>query len=54
MSAPGSRDVADGGSAAMGVLGVLLRVFLILVAIVVIGVGVLFAGCALMMGGGHF
>jgi hypothetical protein len=41
-------------SEVMSVLGVLFRVFLIMAAIVVVGVGVLFAGCALMLGGGHF
>ena len=57
MSAPRALEGANDSSPAavtMGVLGVVLRVFLILVTIVIVGVGVLFAGCALMMGGGHF
>jgi hypothetical protein len=41
-------------SEVMSGLAVLLRVFLIMVAVVIIGLGVLFAGCALMLSGGHF
>lgn len=37
----------------MGGLHVLFRVLLIMIAFVVVGIGVLFAGCALMMSG-HF
>ena len=33
---------------AMSVLGVMLRVALIMAAVVIVGIGVLFAGCALM------
>ena len=36
------------GSAAIGVLGVLLRVFLIMVVLAVVTLAVVFAGCALM------
>jgi uncharacterized membrane protein len=41
------------GSEVMGLFQVLFRVLLIMVAIVVVGLAVLFAGCALMMKGFH-
>lgn len=37
----------------LGFFQVLFRVVLIMVAIVVIGIGVLFAGCAILLGGIH-
>jgi hypothetical protein len=41
-------------SPALEVGRVLLKVFLIIIGLVILGVAVLFAGCALIMSGSHF
>lgn len=48
-----SRASDWAGSEAMGFLQVLFRAVLVLIALIVIGIGVLFAGCALLAGGFH-
>jgi hypothetical protein len=47
------HDPHSVGSEVMGVFQVLFRVALIIAGIVVVGLGVLFAGCAVMFGGMH-
>ena len=51
---PPSRPDMSVGLEVMGVVQILFRVLLIMAAIVVVGIGVLFAGCALLASGGHF
>ncbi len=49
LTSTGTLHEPNGGS----FLGVLLKGLLIVVVLIVVGVGVLFAGCALAMGGFH-
>jgi transposase-like protein len=50
-----ARTLTDhgSGSGTGEVFGMLLKAFLIVMALAVVGLGVAFAGCALLLGGSH-